>query len=300
MRLAPIALFVYKRLSHARETVEALRGNSLASESDLVVFSDGPKTEAEAGDVSAVRNYVRGVRGFKSVAVVERAENVGLASSIIQGVTQLSDQCGRVIVMEDDLLTSPRFLEYMNFGLEYYQGVDRIMQIAGHMFPVRLELKEDALLLPFISSCGWGTWQRAWQYFDSAGRGFEQLVSDRRLRRTFDLNGHYRYFRMLKRQRAGRVESWAIRWYLSVFLRGGLALYPKRTLVQNLGFDGSGTNCNLSQVAQDSIDPVFSVGRLPESIETSPLAAEVYRGIPAPRRGARGIVDRLRRALSIS
>jgi len=290
---SPIALFVYNRPEHTRATVAALAKNRLAADSDLFVFADAAANPAAQASVQAVRNYVRGIAGFRSVTVIERPENFGLARSIIEGVTGLCRQHGRVIVLEDDLLTSPYFLDFMNDALDRYESQERVMQVAGYMFVGPLAAKDDALLLPFISSWGWATWQRAWQHFDPQAAGYERLRNDAAMKAKFNLNGHYNYFRMLERQQRGMVDSWAIRWYLSVFVRDGLALYPRKTLVQNSGFDGSGVNCAVSDFPQDAMEPEFRVRSMPEEITVSRHAAEVFRNMPVPRLRWRSIRNRL-------
>jgi hypothetical protein len=243
MKTAPIVLFVYNRPVHTRWTVEALLKNKPAAESELFIFSDAPKKPEAVESVREVREYIRTITGFKSVAIVERDRNWGLANSIIDGVTSVVNQYGRVIVLEDDLVTTMYFLEYMNTALERYQEEDRVMQVSGHVFPIRVHGETDAVFLPMTTSWGWATWARAWQHFDPESLGFAGLKADGALRKRFNLDGAYDYFSMLEAQLAGRVDSWAVRWYLSVFMRGGLTLFPVKTLVENFGFDGSGTHC---------------------------------------------------------
>jgi len=294
MAYAPLALFVYNRPAHTKQTVEALLANSLAHETPFHVFSDAPKNAAASSAVAEVRAYIRTIAGFKSVTIIERDTNYGLARSIIDGVTSLCEQYGRVIVVEDDLITSPHFLSYMNDGLTRYEHEDRVMQIAGYMFPVSLKLDEDALFLPFTSSWGWATWERAWRHFDASGSGHRRLVEDRSLRRAFDLNGKYGYFKMLESQLRGETDSWAIRWYLSVFLMNGLTLYPKKTLVKNCGFDGSGVNCVASSIEAARIDQCFSVTRMPQQILVSERYADILGGLPRPKLNIKAIVNRVR------
>jgi hypothetical protein len=297
MTRAPIALFVYNRPRHTRFTVESLRKNTLAGESDLHIFSDAAKDAQSAVGVQCVRDYIRSVDGFRSVRVIERSSNVGLAASITQGLDELCDAHGRVIVMEDDLECSPHFLAYMNNALDRYANEDRVMQIAGHMFVVALHQPEDALFLPFISSWGWATWGRAWRHYDARATGYDRLTRDGALRRRFDLDGHYSYFKMLKAQQEGRIDSWAIRWYLSVFWRDGLALYPRRSLVRNLGFDGSGVNCNVSDFAQSDLDPTFVPESFPMSIEVSAASGAVYSALPVPKVNWASMLNRAKRIL---
>jgi GR25 family glycosyltransferase involved in LPS biosynthesis len=242
MKLAPIVLFVYNRPTHTRRTVEALLKNEEAKESDLIVYSDAPKKPEAADAVREVRDYIRTISGFKSVSIVERARNWGLANSVIDGVTTVLNKYGRIIVLEDDLVVTPHFLGFMNRALERYKHEPKVVQISGYMFPVKIKTREDALFLPLTTSWGWATWQRAWGLFDPEAKGYARLKAEPELRKRFNLDGAYDYFSMLEDQLAGRVDSWAIRWYLVTFLFEGLTLYPRQSLVTNAGFDGSGTH----------------------------------------------------------
>ncbi|HJT51461.1 MAG TPA: glycosyltransferase family 2 protein [Nitrosospira sp.] len=291
---APIALFVYNRPSHIRLTVQALLANALADQTPLYLFSDAPRNEAAILAVAEVRSYIRSIAGFKSVTIIERETNFGLARSIIDGVTRLCEEYGHVIVMEDDLITSPHFLSYMNDALTRYEHEDRVMQIAGYMFPINLELGEDALFLPFTSSWGWATWRRAWRIFDAAGAGYQRLKQDQSLRRRFDLNGKYGYFKMLESQLRGETDSWAIRWYLSVFLMNGLTLYPKKTLVGNFGFDGSGVNCVASSIEGDTIERHFRVITMPKLMSVSDRYEVVLQRFPKARLNIKTMSNKMR------
>jgi hypothetical protein len=291
---APIALFVYNRPGHTRQTVEALLANTVANQTPLHVFSDAPRNEAASLAVGEVRSYIRSIAGFKTVTIIERETNFGLAPSIIDGVTRLCEEYGCVIAMEDDLITSPYFLSYMNDALTRYENEDRVMQIAGYMFPVNLELEEDALFLPFTSSWGWATWERAWRHFDVTGAGYQRLVEDRDLRRAFDLNETYGYFRMLESQLRGETDSWAIKWYLSVFLMNGLTLYPKKTLVSNFGFDGSGVNCVARSIEASTIERHFRVVTMPLLMSVSDSYEVILQRIPKPTLNIRTMLNRVR------
>jgi len=239
---APIALFVYNRLDHVQRTVGALKQNSLAEESDLIIYSDAPKSDAQADKVQEVRQYVREVEGFKSVTVIERETNFGLARSIIDGVTTIVNKYGHVIVLEDDMVTSPYFLSYMNEALQKYADEDRVVSIHGYVYPVR-PLLPEAFFLPGADCWGWATWSRGWKCFNSDGQSLLEELQRTRQIRSFDFNGAYPFSRMLKEQIKGNNDSWAIRWYASAFLAGKLTLYPGRSLVHNIGNDNSGTHC---------------------------------------------------------
>ena len=239
---APVLLFVYNRPAHVRRTVEALRANLLAAESDLYVYSDAAKDESSLEAVREVRAYVRHIDGFRSVTVVERPQNWGLARNIIDGVTTHVNRAGRVIVLEDDLITAPYFLTFMNDALEVYKDEPRVGHIQACDFTQDPSLP-DTFLIRWTGSWGWGTWARAWKHFNPDGRALLDELLARKLDRTFDFDGTYGYTRMLRRQIEGKNNSWAIRWNASLFLRGILSLNVGRSLVQNEGFDGSGTNC---------------------------------------------------------
>lgn len=296
--LAPIALFVYNRPRHTRETVEALLKNAEAENSDLFIFSDAAKHEGTEAAVNEVREYMRQITGFKTVSIVEREKNWGLANSIIDGVTKLCNEHGRVVVLEDDLRVSPHFLAFMNEALERYQNNKNVMQIAGYMFPANLEMEDDALFLPFISSWGWATWSRAWDKFDVSASNFNLLKNDKKKIKEFNLDGNYDYFKMLKSQQEGKTNSWAIRWYLSVFYLKGLTLYPKKTLVENLGFDGTGENCIVSRIKTSDLDINFRVQNLPSSVAITPYLSDVLDALPKPRPKIELIYAYIRRILT--
>jgi hypothetical protein len=256
-KLTPIALFTFKRPEHTRRTLESLAQNHEFAESPLFIYCDGARNDAEAAQVEETRQLVRHWPHTNKM-IIERDHNWGLANSVIEGVTELCKRFGRVIVVEDDLVVSPVFLKYLNFALERYADEPKVMQVSAHMFPVDIQSQFDALMLPFTTSWGWATWDRAWKQFDPGMSGYEKLKADSAMRRQFDVDGSYPYFLMLKRQKEGKVDSWAIRWYLSVFLVGGLVVFPKQTLVMNEGFDGSGSNCKTPQLRTEvlRIEPI--------------------------------------------
>lgn len=240
--LAPILLFAYNRPRHLQHTVEALAHNPLAQESELFVFSDGARTEDDREDVELVRSYIYTIEGFKTVHRIERDRNYGLAANIIDGVTDIVNRYGRVIVLEDDLVTAPGFLQFMNDALDTYADEPRVGHIQAYDFTQNPRLPET-FLIKFTGSWGWATWQRAWQHFNPDGQYLLNELHRRHLTRRFDFNGKYGFTRMLRRQVEGKNNSWAIRWNASLFLQDILSLNVGRSLVQNEGFDGSGTHC---------------------------------------------------------
>jgi GT2 family glycosyltransferase len=242
MTLAPIVLFAYNRPVHMRRTVEALLKNELANASDLIIYSDASKNPEAADAVREVRDYIRTISGFNSIRIVERDRNWGLANSVIDGVTTVVNKYGRIIVLEDDLVVTPHFLGFMNRALERYKQEPKVIQVSGYMFPVKIKAREDALFLPLTTSWGWATWQRAWRLFDPEAKGYARLKAEPELRKRFNLDGAYDYYSMLEGQLAGEVDSWAVRWQLTAFINGSLTIYPRHSLIENAGFDDSGTH----------------------------------------------------------
>ena len=242
MTCAPILLFVYNRPEHTRRCIESLTRNALAADSTLYIYADGPKDTTQQTAVDKVRSYLRTISGFKTVNLIERKENWGLARNIIDGVTTQVNHYGKVIVLEDDLVVAPYFLQFMNDALETYKDEPKVGHIQACDFTQDPSLPET-FLIKWTGSWGWATWERAWKHFNPDGKALLEELEQRKLTYTFDFNGKYGFTRMLRRQIEGKNNSWAIRWNASLFLKDILSLNVGRSLVQNEGFDGSGTNC---------------------------------------------------------
>jgi hypothetical protein len=239
---APILLFVYNRPEHLKQLIASLQANAEAPQSMLFIYTDAARNKADEEQVNKVREVIRHIDGFASIEVIERATNWGLARNIIGGVTEQIRRYGRVIVLEDDLVVAPYFLRFMNDALEAYKDEPQVGHIQACDFTQDASLP-DTFLIKFTGSWGWATWERAWQHFNPDGQALLNELESRRLTRRFDFNGNYRFTRMLRRQVQGKNNSWAIRWNASLFLKDILSLNVGRSLVQNNGFDGSGTHC---------------------------------------------------------
>ena len=263
MNTVPILLFTYNRPSHTRQTLEALLNNKLCAESELFVFSDGYKNETDKKDVLAVRKIIHSIDGFKQIHLIENAHNLGLAKNIIEGVTQVINEYGKVIVLEDDLVTSPWFLTFMNEALEKFEQEEKIGHVHGYCFP--LPELPDAFLIKWTGSWGWATWKRAWEKFNPDGQALLNELKRRRLTKTFDFNGNYPFARMLQRQVNGENNSWAIRWNASLFLNDMLSVNAGKSLVKNIGFDGSGVHSGKEDIWATKLH----AGKL--NIEISPI-----------------------------
>lgn len=240
--LAPILLFVYNRPEHTKRLIDSLLKNAEAAQSMLFIYTDAARNKADEEQVNKVREVIRHIDGFASIEVIERKTNWGLARNIIGGVTEQIRHYGRVIVLEDDLVVAPYFLRFMNDALEVYKDEPMVGHIQACDFTQDASLP-DTFLIKFTGSWGWATWERAWKHFNPDGQALLDELESRRLTRRFDFNGNYRFTRMLRRQVEGKNNSWAIRWNASLFLKDMLSLNVGRSLVQNRGFDGSGTHC---------------------------------------------------------
>ena len=260
---APIALFTYNRADKTQRVLESLKQNAESKDSDLYIFSDGPKNEKAAEGVKANREYIHTVTGFKSVTIIEREKNWGLANSLIAGITEVINKYGRVIVVEDDLILSPYFLQFMNDGLEMYKDDDKVSSITAFVPDVKEELPET-YFLSFFHCWGWATWKRAWDLLETDPRPLLRKIKWKK--NKFDVGGSFGNYGLLYLQKVGGVDSWYIRLYASFFLAGKLTLFPKRSLISNCGQDGSGTHSNTSEESPFRVvacDKPISVCKIP-------------------------------------
>ncbi|MFA4901973.1 MAG: glycosyltransferase [Desulfobaccales bacterium] len=268
MAFAPITLFVYNRPWHTYKTVEALKRNVHADQSELFVFSDGSKNDAAAIKVLKVRNYLKRITGFKKVTIIERNSNFGLAKSIISGVTEVVDSYGKIIVLEDDLITSPYFLKFMNDGLELYQDSDKVISLGGYMHP--LDNLPEIFFLPGTYWWGWGTWKRGWNLFEPDGSKLLQELKERNLEQKFNMNMAGGCLGMLESQVAGRNDSWDIRWQAAAFVNNKVSLFPGTSLVYNIGTDGTGIHSGKSSQFYTKLS------KLPISVKDIPVIENSY------------------------
>jgi hypothetical protein len=239
---APIILFAYARLSHLKRTVDALLNNKESCRSDLIIYSDAPKSIDKHYSVCAVREFISKINGFRSVSIRHQTENLGLSRSVISGVSEVLSQYDRAVVVEDDIVTSPYFLEYMNEYLSLFAENDRVISIHGYVYPIS-QIMPEAFFLRGADCWGWATWRRGWNIFNPDGKSLMLQLKSRNLLSEFDFNGSYKYSRMLRSQIDGKIDSWAIRWYASAFLADKLTLYPGCSLVDNIGNDNTGVHC---------------------------------------------------------
>ncbi|HMN49259.1 MAG TPA: glycosyltransferase [Ignavibacteriaceae bacterium] len=241
MNLAPIILFVYNRPEHTKKTIDALKLNQLASDSLIFIFSDGNKNENDRKAVEEVRNYIVTISGFKDVKITLRDKNLGLADSVISGVTEVIEKFGKAIVLEDDIVTSPYFLKFMNEALDFYEKDKRIYSISGYNFPIKIpkSYQHKIYISPRPSSWGWATWKDRWGKVDWIISDYDQFLSNKKEIKKFNLGGDD-LTRMLKKQMSGKINSWAIRWTYAHYKGKGYCLFPLKSFAKNIGADRSG------------------------------------------------------------
>jgi hypothetical protein len=242
--LAPIVLFVYDRPWHTRQTLDSLKKNELASQSEIFIYCDNAKNKKFQPSVNEVRNFVDTLDGFKKVTVIKREKNWGLSDSITDGITEIVNKYGKIIVLEDDLVVSPYFLKFMNNGLKIYKNELKVASIHGYIYPI--DNLPDTFFIKGADCWGWATWKRAWDVFEYDGKKLLDQLKSRRLENEADFNNTYGFTQMLKDQIKGKNNSWAIRWYMSTFLKDMVTLYPGISYVKNIGIDDSGTHCGVS------------------------------------------------------
>lgn len=283
--LAPILLFVYNRPSHTRKVLSALEEANLAAESTLYIFSDGAKDTLNIDLVNQVRAIISEPWLFKNIKIIERNKNFGLAANIIDGVSTVIKKFGRVIVLEDDLEISKYGLEYFNDALTTYQFEEKVMEISGYMYPVKdTSILEESYFFRVANSWGWATWARAWNHFESDIAKLTENFTKEDIKR-FTIDNTENFWKQVQQFKAGKINSWAIRWYLSIFNKGGLVLYPRESMIQNIGTDGSGTHSDEDTAYAVSLANK-PVTYFPKEIEENKVAYEAIRYFYKSRKGS--------------
>ena len=243
MQTSPVVIFTYRKVEPLKHTIKALQNNFLAKESDLFIFSDGFKNDQDAPDVEHVRNYLKTISGFKSITIKEARKNTGLAASIINGVTEILGLYGKIIVLEDDLITSPNFLNWMNQALDHFKNETSVHSISGFTVPMNLlpGYIFDNYVTKRASSWGWATWINRWDKVDWEVQDYGAFSKNSRAKREFNKMGSD-MSAMLRKQMEGKINSWAIRWCFHQFKEGQISIYPVVSKVTNIGFGEAATH----------------------------------------------------------
>lgn len=267
---APIIVFAYDRPDHLRRTLDALARNDLASQSDLYIYCDGAKETASIEQIERIREnrkVAHGADGFKSATIIEREENVGLKANIVGAVTEIVNKYGRVITLEDDIVTSTGFLRYMNDALELYKNDEQVMHISGYMWPHRYRLPETFFYPVPYPGGGWATWARAWQHYSDDAEALFHYWKERW--EEFNLFGGDYLQKQLIANYKGEMNTWFIKWHAVMLHRKGLTLYPRQSLTNNIGFDSLATNCYQTNM--------FDIDHLAESIKVKRKPIRINR-----------------------
>lgn len=251
MKTAPLVIFVYNRLFQTQKMLEAIDGNILSGETDAFIFSDGAKNEKDQERVDAVREYIHRFMensNFKSVTITEAPQNKGLANSIIDGVSEIIEKYGRVIVLEDDLVTAENFLQFMNDCLSFYERNDKVWSIGGtsYVLPSLKDYPYDVFACYRGESCGWATWLDRWEKVDWDISDYQAFLKDRKRKKQFRRGGQD-MVEALQMQMEGKTDSWAIRWCYQESKEDMYTIMPVVSLITNIGWDGSGTHSDVDR-----------------------------------------------------
>ncbi len=277
MIASPIALFVYNRPNHTLATLEALAANPMAKESELTIFCDGAKNAENQLAVTQVRDICRKATGFKKITLIEHDRNIGLANNIIGGISKIMETHETVICLEDDLVTAPGFLDYMNRALEFYQDKN-IFSISGYTPPIDIPSNYPYSTYAVMrnSSWGWATWRQQWQATDWGVAGFEAFMASKNQRKAFEAAGNDTVMMLLKQQQQ-KIHSWSIRFNFAGFQAGQPTIYPVKSLVENRGIDGSGTNMRKSgKYKTTTVEEIDTQNFLPNN-QIDPLIAQWFK-----------------------
>jgi hypothetical protein len=280
MDYSPIVLFTYKRLDTLKQTVECLKENIGANESDLYIYSDAARSEKDKTTIDEVRAFLKTITGFKKVLIIEATQNKGLANSIIEGVSEVIQKYGKVIVLEDDLKTTSNFLTFMNNSLDRYEKEKKVFSVSGYSFDLGIDKNEtqDAYFINRGWSWGWATWSDRWNEVDWNVKNYSSFIKDPKARKEFSLGGSD-LNKMLDTQMSGKLDSWAIRWFYHQFRIKGLTIYPILSKIYNNGFDEDATHTTGSDKRyQPALDNVNKTSfKLPDAISLHPFYQKKFQ-----------------------
>ena len=305
MKHAPIVLFTYNRSTHTKKTLDALANNPEAKDSELYIYCDGPKHQASKEELDEINKVVKLSNlenRFKKVTVTVQKQNKGLANSIVDGVTEILELFDSVIVLEDDIVTSVGFLEFMNKALSLYENEEQVMHVSGYMYPTKALLPETFFYN--VPLCwGWATWKSAWTNFRKDALGLWTALNKKSSLLAFDKLGGDYLSRQLAYNVTGKLDTWFIKWHASVFLKNGFTLYPNKSLVENIGFDNSGVhNGKHSEFRVGKLATKINVNLidLEENIQAERVVKQFYDSLQKKslKKGIKHLIrERLRQAI---
>jgi hypothetical protein len=295
----PIAVFVYNRPNYTLSVLKSLEKCHRLDECRVVIFSDGPKKEADVDAVKATRKVAEAWAQAHKAEVVKRPENLGLARSTIFGMRELCEQSGRAISVEDDYLLNPFYLDYMLQALDRYQDEEQVAEVASYLYPVRVPVDRDAFLLPIFNPRGWATWQRVWSKVNWEPVEAVERLQDAALSKRFDIDGGYPYSQILFDRFNKKNDSYSVLFWWYIFSNNKLVVFPRQSLIWVGGFDGSGVHCGEKLLAQTSLRKVNNFKfhgkiRFPEKIEPDELMIARVKQFLIAKRNPPTLVERIR------
>lgn len=267
---APVILFVYARPVHTKRVLDALKVNDLAIKTNLVIFSDAAKSDNDKQAVAEVRKVISQIDGFKTIKIIERKENYGLAKSIINGVSSVMECYGKAIILEDDIEASPYFLTFMNLALDKYKDNKNVWHISGWNYPIDKTGIGDAFFWRVMNCWGWATWQDRWQYYQKDPQQLLNKWHKEEISR-FNIDNTYNFWWQVVANAKGELNTWAIFWYATIFTNKGYCLNPTESFVNNIGIDGSGENCGDKDIYRSLLNDKSTLD-LPEEVTENTLA----------------------------
>ena len=280
---APLVIFTYNRLSHTRQTLDALLKNNLAEETEAYIFSDGPKNDEDKNKVDAVRKYLRSISGFLNTNIIERKKNLGLSRNIIDGVDQIINTHGDIIVVEDDLISSPYLLSFLNKALNEYKREKNVFSISGynypnHMFNLPDGYDGDVYFVHRNCSWGWATWADRWNRVDWEIKDYDQFDSNIIEKKKFMRGGEDLPW-MLGMQMRGEIDSWSIRFMYTQFKQNGITVYPRNSYINNIGFDNSGVHSRRQTRYYNDLSKALPRSSFPKTVFVDSKIEERFRKV---------------------
>jgi hypothetical protein len=276
-RITPIAIFVYNRPDHTRRLLESLIKCDRLDVCPVLIFCDGPKDESQAGKVHAVRTIIHNFAEKNNPKIIEADKNLGLNTSIVNGVSQVIEDYGRAIILEDDLILHPCTLDFMIQALDRYENDPRVGHVSGFAFPIKHDSREDALFLPLFNSWGWATWERSWKNFEwSPDKAMQEMNKDSGLRKRM-----YPYYDMFVHFYKGNIMVWDLLWHWKFHSLNKLGVFPSASLIWCSGFDETATHTTSipKDGYQSSYEQVMTVKRseyfrFPDQVTFDPHAVQ--------------------------
>ena len=238
-KLAPIIFICYNRFNHTLKSLNALKNNKLAKNSKIFIFSDGPKKKSDEKKIIKIRDLLKKIKGFKHKKLIFRKKNYGNKKNIISAINQVFKKYKKIIVVEDDLVVSREFLDFMNLCLNYYRNHSEIWHINGWSYPFLKNFSDDVAFLKSMNCWGWATWKNKWSKISMKEDKYISIFTKRMIH-NFDIQSSTNNWSQIIRNKKNFLSTWAVFWHATIFLNNGITVYPKYPLVKNIGADGSG------------------------------------------------------------